>query len=87
MTPYSLLITPEAAADVKRINQYLLDNWSERVRDNFIRKLRKMLAAIQILPYSYPVSLVKPELRKCVISPHVSLYYTLKSENVVMLQF
>jgi plasmid stabilization system protein ParE len=63
MTSYSLLITPEAAADIKRINQYLLDNWSERVRDNFIRKLRKMLASIQLLPHSYPVSHVKPALQ------------------------
>jgi plasmid stabilization system protein ParE len=84
MTSYSLLITPEAAADVKRINQYLLDNWSERVRDNFIRKLRKTLASIQLLPHSYPVSQVKPALRKCVISPQVSVYYTLKSETVVI---
>jgi plasmid stabilization system protein ParE len=84
MTSYSLLITPEAAADIKRINQYLLDNWSERVRDNFIRKLRKTLASIQLLPHSYPVSQVKPALRKCIISPQVSVYYTLKSETVVI---
>jgi plasmid stabilization system protein ParE len=84
MTSFSVLIAPEAAADVSRINQYLLENWSERVRDNFIKKLRKSVALIQVMPLSYPVSSTKATLRKCVITPQTSLYYTIKDETIVI---
>jgi plasmid stabilization system protein ParE len=84
MTSFGVLITPEAAADVSRINQYLLENWSERVRDNFIKKLRKSVAIMQTMPFAYPVSNTKTTLRKCVITPQTSLYYTIKGETVVI---
>ena len=84
MASFSILITPEAAADVSRINQYLLDNWSERVRDNFIKKLRKSVAVIQSMPLAYPISPTKTGLRKCVISPQTSLFYTIKDETIVI---
>jgi plasmid stabilization system protein ParE len=84
MTTFSILITPEAAADVSRINQYLLENWSERVRDNFIKKLRKSVALIQVMPLAYPVSARKTTLRRCVITPQTSLYYTIKGETVII---
>ena len=84
MALFNILITPEAAADVSRINQYLLDNWSERVRDNFIKKLRKSVGVIQTMPLAYPVSVTKINLRKCVISPQTSLFYTMKGDDIVI---
>ena len=84
MALFSILITPEAATDVSRINQYLLENWSERVRDNFIKKLRKSVLIIQSMPYAYPISLTKIALRKCVITPQTSLFYTIKEETIVI---
>jgi plasmid stabilization system protein ParE len=83
MVSFAILITPEAANDVSRINQYLLENWSERVRDNFIKKLRKSVATIQIMPFAYPVSATKTTLRKCVITPQTSLFYTINIVSVL----
>jgi plasmid stabilization system protein ParE len=83
-TIFNLLITKEAAEDIQQINQYLIENWSERVRDNFIKKLKNSVATIQRMPYAFPISEQKPDLRKCVISPQVSLYYILKENSVII---
>ena len=54
---------------------FLENEWSLKVKNNFIQKLDKSLKHIQKLPESFPESQKINGLRKCVVTRQTTIFY------------
>jgi plasmid stabilization system protein ParE len=54
---------------------YLEEEWSAKVKHEFVLKLDKSLKQIQKLPDSFPESEKIKGLRKCVVTKQTTLFY------------
>jgi len=63
---------------VKKLNNlfaFLVEEWSLKVKKDFIKKLEKSLDQIQKLPDSCPESEKIRDLRKCVVTKQTTMFY------------
>ena len=63
---------------MKKLDNLLLfleNEWSTKVRNNFIIKLNKSLKQIQRLPDSFPESEKIRGLKKCVVTKQTTVFY------------
>ena len=63
---------------MKKLDNLLLfleNEWSTKVRNNFIIKLNKSLKQIQKLPDSFPESEKIRGLKKCVVTKQTTVFY------------
>ena len=69
----------------KKLNVLLnqLENeWSEKVKINFISKLDKSLEQIRLFPQSAEESPLKKGLHRCVITKQTTIYYRFDSKKI-----
>ena len=62
--------------------EYLLETWSQKVKNNFIKKLDKSIMVIQTNPESFPQSEIQVGLYKCVVTKQTTLYYRFNSQRI-----
>ena len=79
---YNVLISKRADNNLKRIFDYLELNWSVKVKNDFKKDLEKEVEYIRENPYIFPVSTVKDNVRRCVITKHNAMYYQVKENEV-----
>lgn len=65
---FKLRWSEEATHNLEEIIDYLSSNWSERIVNNFKKKLIKQLDLIIYNPLMFPQSIHNPRLRKAVLS-------------------
>ncbi len=68
-------LSQNAYDQLQNIIFYLENNWSIKVRDNFLSKLDSIFETIATFPYSFPESNKILGLRKCVVSKQVTAFY------------
>jgi len=68
-------LSQNAYDQLQNIIFYLENNWSIKVRDNFLSKLDAIIETIATFPYSFPESNKILGLRKCVVSKQVTAFY------------
>jgi plasmid stabilization system protein ParE len=51
-----IILSKTAAAKLDNLLNYLQDEWSERIKQNFIQKLDKSIHLIQNYPFSFEKS-------------------------------
>lgn len=68
-------LSQNAYDQLQNIIFYLENNWSNKVRDNFLTKLDTIFETISTFPYSFPESNKILGLRKCVVSKQVIAFY------------
>lgn len=61
---------------------YLENEWSTKVKHNFILKLDKFLKQIQKLPDSFPESEKIRGLRKCVVTKQTTVFYRYSDTSI-----
>lgn len=61
---------------------YLENEWSTKVKHNFILKLDKSLKQIQKLPDSFPESEKIRGLRKCVVTKQTTVFYRYSETSI-----
>ncbi|HQB78046.1 MAG TPA: type II toxin-antitoxin system RelE/ParE family toxin [Tenuifilaceae bacterium] len=61
---------------------YLENEWSTKVKHNFILKLDKSLKQIQKLPDSFPESEKIRGLRKCVVTKQTMVFYRYSDTSI-----
>lgn len=49
---------------------------------DFVRAIDKELIRIKTFPYAFPVSLHKKGVRRCVVSPINTIYYTVNNKVI-----
>ncbi|TVZ27652.1 plasmid stabilization system protein ParE [Gillisia sp. Hel_I_86] len=70
-----------AESKLLELNEFLLENWSKKVRDNFIEKLSKRIKQISSQPESCPKSTDLKGLFKCVVTKQTTFYYRISNSN------
>lgn len=66
---------------------YLEQEWSQKVKNEFIKKLDRCVMQISKLPESCPVSEDFPGLYKCVITKQTTFYYRIKEMEIQVVAF
>lgn len=61
---------------------YLENEWSTKVKHNFILKFDKSLKQIQKLPDSFPESEKIRGLRKCVVTKQTTVFYRYSDTSI-----
>jgi plasmid stabilization system protein ParE len=58
-----------------RLSDYLLEEWSPKTRDKFLKKLTGKINQISSQPESCPESTQHKGLYKCTVTKHSTFYY------------
>lgn len=64
---------------------YLNEEWSERVKDNFLLDLSKCIEYIQWNPALFPIYDENRNIRRCVITKHNFLIYQIRDNDIQVL--
>jgi plasmid stabilization system protein ParE len=80
--PRKVIISKTAEKKLNSLFKYLLENWSAKVKSNFIKKLDHNIDHIKSEPESFPESQKDLGLRKCVITKQTTLYYRFDSDQI-----
>lgn len=67
---------------LEHLLDYLVKEWSEKTKDDFIKKLDRSIAQISKLPGSCPESKKFPGLYKCVVTRQTTLFYRIKDHTI-----
>ncbi|MBO0930495.1 type II toxin-antitoxin system RelE/ParE family toxin [Fibrella aquatilis] len=78
----TIYFSAEAEEQLEAIVSYLGENWSQRVKTDFLAKLSDTLERISQMPDLYRHSEKRPGLRECVLTKHTTLYYRLLSNEI-----
>ncbi|WP_037320018.1 type II toxin-antitoxin system RelE/ParE family toxin [Salegentibacter sp. Hel_I_6] len=82
-----VIISPIAEKKLQALLEYLLEEWSLKVKTNFIKRLEDYLQIIKQEPESFPESGKISGLRRCVITKQVSIYYEFNDTEIRILTF
>jgi len=75
-------LSKRAMKRLENLLVYLEEEWSAKVKHDFVRKLDKSLKQIQKLPDSYPESEKIRGLRKCVLSKQTTVFYRYSKTSI-----
>ena len=76
--------TEEAEKNLQDIVTYLEEVWNEKVVDEFISEIDEQINRIAEMPYLFPKTEKRENVRKCLINKRVVLFYKV-TENIIFL--
>ena len=79
-----LFLTPRAEMQLIDIFLYVEAKWSERVRKKVANKIYKSFELIEKNPELFTFSSHQLNLRKCVVSKQTSIFYKIRSKDIVV---
>lgn len=71
----------EAVENLKKIIQYLEENWTEKEIKKFVKKLEKQISIITTQPDSFPKA-NNLDVRRSVLSKQTTIYYNVHQEAI-----
>lgn len=80
----TVLISKLAERKLEKLFDYLVANWSIKVKNEFVVKLDKSIAIIKEKPESFPSSEKEKGLRKCVVTKQTTLYYRFDKSKITV---
>lgn len=60
---------------LENLLEYLENEWSTKVKNDFVIKLDKVIAQIKVNPKAYPQSANQNEIHKCTVTKQTTIYY------------
>ena len=81
-----VIILPKAETSLQPILDYLLEEWSISVHNDFLDDVAKITEQISEHPKSFPVS-KKNQIRRAIINKHIVLFYLEKNDVIEVLLF
>ncbi|MGE5339943.1 MAG: type II toxin-antitoxin system RelE/ParE family toxin [Candidatus Omnitrophota bacterium] len=84
---YEIEWTENAREDLKRIIEYIRDEWSINVAEKFIDKVDSILEIISDSPYIGMASIKRKGVRQILITRHNRLFYRLMNNKIILLSF
>lgn len=70
-----------AESKLLKLNDFLLENWNLKVRNDFIKKLTSKIEQISNQPKSCPQSSEFKGLYKCVVTKQTTFYYRINVDK------
>lgn len=83
---HAIIWSPIAKTSYIEILDFLDENWTMKEIKSFITRTERLLKLISNNPNLFQYSKDSDTFR-CVIVPHVSLFYTLRNQNIELLTF
>lgn len=80
--PRKVVITKTAERKLNKLLNYLSENWSEKVKQDFIKKLDYNLEIIKNYPEIFPKSDTKPGLHRAVITKQTTIFYRSNASEI-----
>jgi plasmid stabilization system protein ParE len=84
---YQIDWTERATEDFLAIVNYLEQDWSQSIAENFIITCYKKLDILEKLPFIGAVSSKITSVRRVLITKHIALYYQVNGQTVLLLNF
>ena len=81
----NIIISKIAERKLEELFDYLVENWSLKVKSDFIKKLDKNISLIKSQPESFAQSEKDPDLRKCVVTKQTTLYFRFDEKQIKIL--
>jgi len=80
----TVIITKTAEKKLEKLFMYLLENWSTKVKSDFVKKLDKNINIIKSNPESFTQSEKNKGMSKCVITKQTTLFYRYTPETITI---
>jgi len=77
-----VVISKTAERKLQKLFDYLIAEWSAKVKSDFVEKLDSSIEVIRNQPEIFPESKKGKNLRKCVITKQTTLYYRFNSKQI-----
>lgn len=77
-----VVISKTAEKKLNKLFDYLISEWSIKVKNDFVEKLDYSIEVIKIQSEIFPESIKGKGLRKCVITKQTTLYYRFNSKRI-----
>jgi len=77
-----VVISKTAEKKLAKLFEYLIMEWSVKVKTDFVEKLDSSIEIIKNQPELFPESKKGKGLRKCVITKQTTLYYRYNSKRI-----
>jgi len=75
-------LSKRAVRRLQELLEYLDNEWSESVKKKFVKELDQSLRLIRRNPASFPKTDFVKSLHRCVVTKHITLYYTYDESTV-----
>lgn len=75
-------LSKQAMKRLDKLLVFLEEEWSIKVKNNFIKKLDRSLKQLQEHPSSFPESEKIAGLRKCVVTKQTTIFYKYSTSTV-----
>lgn len=80
----NVVISKTAKRKLENLFEYLIENWSLKVKSDFVKKLDRSIHLIKENPESFPQSKKIKGLHKFVITKQTTLYYRFSSQRIII---
>lgn len=77
-----VVISKTAKKKLEKIFEYLIKEWSVKVKKDFVETLDSSIEIIKKQPEIFPESKKGKSLRKCIITKQMTLYYRYNSKRI-----
>jgi plasmid stabilization system protein ParE len=77
-----VVLSKQAAGKLEKLLNYLEIHWSERVKQNFIKKFDDSVKAVTLFPESTEKSNLKKGLHRCVVTKQTIFYYQFNDSEI-----
>ena len=77
-----VVISKTAQKKLDKLFEYLVEEWSVKVKRSFVEKLDSSIEIIKNQPEIFPESKKGKGLKKCVITKHTTLFYRYDSKEI-----
>lgn len=84
---YELRWSDESVKNLEEVLDDIKNKWTEKEVNNFKMKLTHQLDLIIQHPFMFPVSNIKPKLRRAVLSKQTTIFYQVVEETIYLTYF
>ena len=77
-----VVISKTAEKKLEKLFEYLIKEWSVKVKKDFVEKLDSSIEIIKNQPEIFPESKKGKSLRKCVVTKQTTIYYRYNSKRI-----
>ena len=74
--------SPRAESEYFDHLEYLVQKWGQKVAQNFRGRIQEVLDHVVERPRMYPATGSRKNVRRCVVSKQVSLYFRIKKDKI-----
>jgi plasmid stabilization system protein ParE len=87
MRSFTIIISSRASKEYEEIVQYITDNFGKIKAMDVEEKYGRVVNQIAKNPLLFSVFNLKKNIRKCVLSPQTTLYYSVADTHIELISF